>query len=395
MDRVLSLSRSDSRARRRWARTVLVPAAVFSALSLAFLALAPAASSQEGPGVDGARARLAQAQADANATRDRYEKAVAERGQTQLKIDDLEQTISTLRAQAAGLRSQLARRAVALYKNSDASRGLDALASQDQLDAGRKVKLSQVADQYDEGRAQQLGEMADRLQHAEGELQRKRTELDDLVARVGQEQADLEQKVARANRGVELAEQLGPLRALGDPVMGPTLLRAPEMVAWYRSTGASPKLSGDTSIDQLAQMFVDEGTAENVRGDVAFAQAYIETGGFRAGGSDNNFSGLGACGGCGGQNRFPTALDGVRAQIQHLRNYADRDSRAAGLAHPPSPYWYGPDPVTAARNFDSFFAKGSVPTWQVMGHGNWAAAPDYASKVTGIYDRMVASAGGS
>ena len=51
---------------------------------------------------------------------------------------------------------------------------------------------------------------------------------------------------------------------------------------------------------------------ENVRGDVAFAEASIETGGFSAGGSDNNFSGLGACDGCGGQNRFPTALDGIR-----------------------------------------------------------------------------------
>jgi hypothetical protein len=368
---------------------------MLSALSVAFLALAPAASSQADPGVDGARARLAQAQADANAGRDRSQQAVAERGQAQQKIDELEQTITMLRAQEAGLRSRLARRAVAMYKNSDSSRGLDALGSADQMDAGRKIKLREVADQYDQGRALQLGETADRQQQAQTELQRKRTELDSLVARVGQEQYDLDQKVARANRGVELADKLGPLHAMGQPVMGPTVLSPDEMVRWYRSTSASPRLSGGTTIDQLAQMFVDEGTAENVRGDVAFAQAYIETGGFSAGGSDNNFSGLGACGGCGGQNRFPTALDGVRAQIQHLRNYADRDSRAAGLAHPPSPYWYGPDPGTAARNFDSFSAKGSVPTWQMMGHGNWAANPKYASDVLGTYDRMVASAGGS
>lgn len=177
--------------------------------------------------------------------------------------------------------------------------------------------------------------------------------------------------------------------------MGPTVLTAAEMVAWYRTTGASPWLSGGTTIEQLAQMYVDEGTAENVRGDVAFAQAYIETGGFRAGGSENNFAGLGACDSCGGQNRFATALDGVRAQIQHLRNYADRHSRATALAHPPSPGWYGPDPGTAVRNFDSFFAKGSVPTWKMMGGGNWASARDYASNVLGTYDRMVADAGGT
>ena len=176
--------------------------------------------------------------------------------------------------------------------------------------------------------------------------------------------------------------------------MGPSVLSAAEIVTWYRSTGASPRLSGGMTIDQLAEIFIDEGTAENVRGDLAFAQANIETGGFRTGGSDNNFSGLGACGGCGGQNRFPTALDGVRAEIQLLRNYADRDSRAAGLAHPPSPYWYGPDPVTAARNFDSFSAKGSAPTWRVMGNGKWATDPNYSSKVLGTYDKMIADAGG-
>jgi hypothetical protein len=31
----------------------------------------------------------------------------------------------------------------------------------------------------------------------------------------------------------------------------------------------------------------------------------------------------------------------------------------------------------------------------MMGHGNWAANPKYASDVLGTYDRMTASAGGS
>ena len=130
-----------------------------------------------------------------------------------------------------------------------------------------------------------------------------------------------------------------------------------------------------------------------MRGDFAFAQSYVETGGFHAGGSDNNFSGLGACDGCRGETRFPTARDGIRAQIQHLRNYADRNSRASDLSNPPSPYWYGADPGTAARNFDTFFAKGWAPIWQMMGHGNWATDPNYASKVTGVYNRMVESRG--
>ena len=46
-------------------------------------------------------------------------------------------------------------------------------------------------------------------------------------------------------------------------------------------------------------------------------------------------------------------------------------------------------PRQAARNFDTFFAKGRAQTWQVMGKGNWATDPNYVTKVIGIYIRMV------
>jgi hypothetical protein len=82
----------------------------------------------------------------------------------------------------------------------------------------------------------------------------------------------------------------------------------------------------------------------------------------------------------------------VRAQVQHLKNYADATSVAAGLAHPPSPYWYGADPVVAARKFDTFFAKGWAPTWSDMGHGNWATDKAYSGKVLRVYADMVAFA---
>jgi hypothetical protein len=144
------------------------------------------------------------------------------------------------------------------------------------------------------------------------------------------------------------------------------------------------------SIEQIAQMYVDEGTAENVRGDVAFAQANIETGGFTAGASDNNFSGLGACDGCGAGNQFPTALDGIRAQIQLLKAYAG----GGPMTNPPSPYWWGPDPITAANKYDNFGGKGSAPTWTVMGGGKWASDRGYSGKVLGAYDKMIADAEG-
>ena len=268
------------------------------------------------------------------------------------------------------------------------------------MQAGRRTKLTEAADKFDDERSRNLRDTADRLQQVQAELEgrqieleAKRAELDGLIERLDQEKAVFEQKVAEANRALEVAEEIGALRAMGEPVMGPTVLSPQEIVAWYRSSGSSPRLSGGMSIDELVQIFVEEGTSENVRADFAFAQSYIETGGFRAGGSDNNFSGLGACDGCSGEKQFPTARDGIRAQIQHLRNYADRRSTTSDLNHPPSPYWYGSDPGVAARNFDTFFAKGWAPTWQMMGRGNWATDPNYSAKVIGIYNRMIATKG--
>jgi peptidoglycan hydrolase CwlO-like protein len=407
MNRALSSARPGPRARRHRG-TVLALTTALGAVAATVVATAPPASAQEDPAVARARQQLEQVQAEANAAHDRYQKAVNDRDEAQAEIAELEQAIPVLRAREAELRaretelrSQLATRAAALYKDTDAAAGLDVLTAKDRMQAGRKTKLTEAADQFDDDRARQLRETAEGVQQLQVELDAKRVELearraelDGLVSKLDREEAVFEQKVAEANRALEVAEEIGALRALGEPVMGPTVLSAAELVAWYRSSGSSPRLSGGTTIEQLAELFVREGTAENVRGDFAFAQAYIETGGFRAGGADNNFSGLGACDHCSGQRRFPTALDGVRAQIQHLRNYADRRSRTTDLANPPSPFWYGANPATAASNFDTFFAKGWAPTWQMMGHGNWATDPNYASKVIGIYNRMIAAAKG-
>lgn len=352
---------------------------------------APPVAAQEDPDVAQAREKLQQTQAEANAAHHRYQQAADERDQVQGQIRELELAIPAMRAREAELRAQLSARAAALYKNTDPAAGLEALQAENPIQAGRQTKLTEAADASDTERARQLNETAGRLQQAQVDLEGKQAQLDELVPRLEREKASFDQKVAEANRALEVAEEIGALRALGEPVMGPTILTPQEIVAWYQATGSSPRLSGGMSIEELVHIFVQEGTAENVRGDFAFAQSYIETGGFKAGGSDNNFSGLGACDTCSGENKFPTARDGVRAQIQHLRNYADRRSQASELRNPPSPYWYGADPGVATRNFNTFFAKGWAPTWQLMGNGNWATDPDYASKVIGVYRRMVAS----
>lgn len=74
-----------------------------------------------------------------------------------------------------------------------------------------------------------------------------------------------------------------------------------------------------------AQIYLEEGAEEGVRGDIAFAQSLLETNYFKFGGnvltSQNNFAGLGASGTSNGIS-FSSPKDGIRAQIQHLKAYA-------------------------------------------------------------------------
>ena len=173
--------------------------------------------------------------------------------------------------------------------------------------------------------------------------------------------------------------------------MGDSVLRASQLAAWFRSTGAVARLAPDTTIDDVASLFIEEGQAEHVRGDLAFAQAMIETGSFSVA-AGNNYSGIGVCDSCSGGYAFPTPRDGVRAQIQLLRNYADPESSAARLAHPPSPALYGADAQKASLLYDTFFLKGKAPLWNLMGGGNWATDPTYAGKVVGLFNQMVSFA---
>jgi hypothetical protein len=186
----------------------------------------------------------------------------------------------------------------------------------------------------------------------------------------------------RRAAGVDLA---------GQPVMGPSRLSGAQIVAFMKANTRQP-YRATVSPELLAELFVDEGNAENVRGDVAFAQSILETGwfSFPDGGYVrpwfNNFAGMGACGGCV-VFTAASAQDGVRAQIQHLRSYADPTSRAQNLHFPLI------DAGGSANSYDTFYKKGVAPTWSQMGNGNWATAPDYAEKVLGIYNRMLIFAG--
>ena len=114
-------------------------------------------------------------------------------------------------------------------------------------------------------------------------------------------------------------------------IMGKAQATAQQMALFCRSKNSAPQLTS-CSLEQLAEMFIEEGEAEGVRGDVAFAQSLHETGYFKFGGivlpTQNNYAGIGALNGnaTGQAASYPDPRTGVRAQIQHLKAYASTEA---------------------------------------------------------------------
>ena len=102
-------------------------------------------------------------------------------------------------------------------------------------------------------------------------------------------------------------------------IMGKAVATAGQMEAYIRvkNPGVAQSVLG------MVPLYLSEGEAEGVRGDIAFAQSCLETGNFTFSGSavtlaQNNFCGMGVTGKGMRGNSFDTPLLGIRAQVQHL-----------------------------------------------------------------------------
>ena len=175
-----------------------------------------------------------------------------------------------------------------------------------------------------------------------------------------------------------------PTSATTVPIMGAARINSQQLVAWFDGRQPRPRGTYAASVapEVLAGYFIAEGAAEGVAGDVAFIQSIVETGWFRFGGviaaSANNFAGLGATGPNSVPAAFPDAQTGVRAQIQHLRAYADPSALTCTM--PPLH-----NPCVDPR-FGLVLPKGKARTWNQMGNGNWAASADYAKTILSLYE---------
>jgi N-acetylmuramoyl-L-alanine amidase len=166
----------------------------------------------------------------------------------------------------------------------------------------------------------------------------------------------------------------GPGRGSGDTsptILGPSSLTAADIAAWWTAQGKSQPPRLRAPIDEVIAAYLREGAAENVRGDLAFAQAVLETGWFtNQDTSINNFAGIGHYDNAASGFPFPTAAVGVRAQIQLLKKYVDGND--VHLASPDV------SPNAGAR----------ATTWAQLA-GRWATARNYWTELNSIYQSMV------
>jgi len=232
----------------------------------------------------------------------------------------------------------------------------------------------------------EMGVAAERLtrarsaqRDADGVVTARQSEVDALVA-VADAARTSESALRAAPLDVPAAASASALRGSGGPsILGQGLLDADDLAGFVRARG-HPDPGVD--VEALARAFVDEGGAEGVRADLAWAQSIIETGSFGFAGSmvrpsDHNYAGIGACDSCSTGFRYPTPELGVRAQVQLLRTYADRGATTARLARPP-----------VGRAPEDIGVRGCCSTWMALS-GVWATGPQYGARILTVYNDLL------
>lgn len=164
-------------------------------------------------------------------------------------------------------------------------------------------------------------------------------------------------------------------------IMGRNAFTGPELAEWFDGRHVSSK--AQAPISDLTHWYIAEGRDEGVRGDMAFAQAIIETGSFTNPDTVkyNNFAGIGHCDNCASGFDFPDPRLGVRAQIQLLKSYAeDHPDYHHKLV---DPRLHGP--------------AGCCQSWNDLTR-QWATDPTYGPKILDVYrkalDWLVVKRGG-
>ena len=162
------------------------------------------------------------------------------------------------------------------------------------------------------------------------------------------------------------------------------------MVSAYNSSGhaypsaALSKGGADTAQSFFTTLY-DEAVAEGVSPELLFAQVMKETAWLQFGGDvaigQFNFGGLGATGGGAAGASFSSVQMGLRAQVQHLRAYADSSATPQALSRP-----------LVDPRF-TYVRKGSAAYVEHLGiqenpqRTGWATARNYGNDLASMIDQ--------
>lgn len=161
---------------------------------------------------------------------------------------------------------------------------------------------------------------------------------------------------------------------------GQAVLSVAQMTAYLKSV--NPDVA-DSVLDMIPY-YISEGNAEGIRGDLAFCQSCLETGNFTFAGSavtldQNNFCGMGVTSNGMKGNAFPTPQLGIRAQIQHLKAYANTQDLVNTCIDPRFKY----------------VQRGCAPYVEWLGiqenpsGRGWASGAGYGEKILDIYKKIL------
>lgn len=161
----------------------------------------------------------------------------------------------------------------------------------------------------------------------------------------------------------------------GSPtILGTSSMSADQLVTGYLAAGYKATRA---EIEPIAATYVSLGVMEGVRGDWAFVQGVVETGGFtsRPWKRDHNPAGIAHYDGQSHGAGFASADDGIKAQIQLLHRYARGNDVQLVTT-----------PVLAPR------AGASATTWAELA-GRWASDPLYGLTLGSVYRSILAKSG--
>ena len=181
-------------------------------------------------------------------------------------------------------------------------------------------------------------------------------------------------------------------------IQGVNSVTVKQMVDFYKANSpiAYPAeelgKGGASTVEEFAKIFYEEASAEGIKVEVAWCQSMLETGWLKFGGqvdiSQFNFAGLGATdGGAKGADFSSYGKNGVRmgirAQIQHLKAYADPDITEATL------HYSCVDP-----RFKYVSPKGCAPYVEYLGQKEnpsgkgWATAERYGYRIVELIEKL-------